>query len=288
MSKPFKRDLARGFFDQLREGSLWPLLDLALASDLDLQLRGKYINLYCDGQAILKLTDVPTKREYKVEIDPEYLVGAELPCQAGPRECRLNESTADHWVAEYVRQIGLICANARPTGPGETTAEQALIRTSLRPESPLVLIDRQVAVPGPERFEVDVVGLVRGDPSLFVLGEAKLGGNPQIRCLPCQLSDYYPMLVGSEGRLREDMFASYTQVVRQKRDLGLLPDSVAMPTASPRVGCLIILCDLGGNEHLLDEARARASICDFPVWIVRPCGPDYPIPPPTEWETLCP
>ena len=286
MSKPFRRDLARGFFDQLRAGSLRPLLDLALSNDLDLQLRGKYINLYCDGQTVLKLTAVPTKRQYRAEIDPEYLVGAELPCRVGPRECRLTEGTTDHWVAEYVRQIDVIRANARPIGPGETTAEQALIRASLRPESPVVIIDRQVAVPGPERFEVDVVGLVRGDPSLFVLGEAKLGGNPQIRCLPRQLSEYYPMVADPGGRLREDMFASYGVVVSQKRDLGLLPDDVAMPATSPRVGCLIMLCDLGGNEHLLDEARARAFICDFPVWVARPCEPDYTIPPLAEWEVV--
>lgn len=283
--RAFMRGLSARFMHDLRDGMLLPLLRAALQHGLDLQIRDDYINLYYHGLSAIKVMRASHNGSYSATIHVKYLVGTALPC-----ELRRNDSYAlfdvgAAFLDAYVRQLAVLITNADSYRTAERDAEQVLVQNSLMPNSPVAILDRQVQVHG-IRKRADVIGITRDSEPRMILGEVKVGLNNDIQYLPEQLHPYYDVLVGEDGRLKEIMACAYRNVVVQKQQLGVLPPHVAFPSGSPRVECLVILCDYNGRSRLLDRARDQAKNCGLPIWLVKPAGPDYRVPDRANWERV--
>ncbi|MBM3500217.1 MAG: type I restriction enzyme HsdR N-terminal domain-containing protein [Armatimonadetes bacterium] len=287
VQKPrFARGLSEEFMRDLREGALSGLLDATRTYRLDLQIREDYLNLYHDGKAVLKLEHRPRLSAYRAVIHSKFLPGVELPGPASSRKEHMCFDAGPGFVDAYASQLPKIIANACRYRHSEGAAEEALIRQSLIGSSPVVFIDRQVQVHGVSK-RADVIGLTR-DGERVILGEVKQGLNNDIQHLIDQLTPYYHIAAGADGCLSNEFAFAYRVVVEQKRELGVLPESIVFPAVPPRVDCLVMLCDYNEKSQLLGRLRGQAARSDLRIWLTCPFGPDYLLSPPEEWEQLCP
>lgn len=270
----------------LSAGPLSPLLKAVRHHDLDLQIREEYVNLYYRGLSALKVTRIPRSGDYRAQIHVKYLSGVELPGERRRNAAYMEFDVGAAFVNAYVQRLPALCANADNYRSPERDAEQRLVRNSLTPDSPLVGLDRQVQVRGLLR-RADVIGITRESGPRLILGEIKAGLNNDIQSLPEQLRPYYAVLADGDGRLKVELAGAYRNVVAQKQRLGVLHPDVVFPSRSPRVECLVILCDYNNRSKLLDRARATAKHCGLIIWVVKP-GPDYRIPDISNWERLNP
>ena len=280
----FARGLSDEFMHDLCGGALAPLMQAAQAHDLDLQIREDCLNLYYDGKAVLKLEHRPRLSGYRAVIHSKFLPGVELPGLMSSGREHAQYQAGQEFVDAYAAQLPRIIEHALGYRHAEGIAEQAVIRQSLTGSAPTVFIDRQVQVHGVSK-RADVIGLTR-DGERLILGEIKQGLNNDIQHLVDQLAPYYRIAAGADGRLNDEMAGAYRVVVRQKRELGVLPDSVVFSVERPLVECLVMLCDYNERSQLLGRLRGKALCSDLCVWLTCPSGPDYVTPPPEEWEQL--
>ena len=184
---------------------------------------------------------------------------------------------------QYASQLTAISTNSRPYAKDEGSAEDGLVRNSLRARSDMAIIDRQLQLHHVSK-RADVICLTSEDEPRFIIGEVKYRLNNDIQTIPDQLAPYYRML--TERRAPHRTPPSIPPGSRQKRRLGLLPDAL-LPGRRPRVECLSILCAYNPLSELLSRARAAAIDCGFTIHVVQPSGPDYAVPPVAEWQRLC-
>jgi len=278
------RGLSDEFVSELLAGAMAPILAAARSRDLDFQIREDYVNLYHRGLSLLKLSQ-QRAGAYRAQIHVEYLRGVELPGETRRDEPHAVFAADSAFAEAWAAQLQAITANSDDHAHREAEAEQALVRNSLLPASPLAIIDRQVQVHGIGK-RADVIGLTCEAEPRFVIAEVKRGLNNGIQKIPEQLAGYRRVLAGADGRLRDECCNVYRRVVEQKRRLGILPDSVVFPQGRPEVECLAILCDYNPNSRLLDRARRLAQGCGFTIRRVEPAAPDYELPPRPEWSRL--
>jgi len=279
------RGLSDGFLSSLLNGTMAPLLHVAKAYDLDVQIREDYINLYCRGLSLLKLEHLSTGT-YRAEIHVKFLAGVQLPGEMRRSKDYATFSAGGDFAQQYASQLAAISTNSRPYAKDEGSAEDGLVRNSLRARSDMAIIDRQLQLHHVSK-RADVICLTSEDEPRFIIGEVKYGLNNDIQTIPDQLAPYYRMRTEADGRLTQNAAEVYRRVVEQKRCLSLLPDDIAFPAGRPRVECLAILCDYNRRSELLSRARAAARDCGFTIHVVQPSGPDYAVPPVAEWQRLC-
>ena len=79
------RKLSEDFFENLRSGFLSGITESVKSdSDLNLEIRDAYINVYYKGNSLLKLAEVNASK-YKVDIHQKFLEGIVLACDASPK-----------------------------------------------------------------------------------------------------------------------------------------------------------------------------------------------------------
>lgn len=257
------RTLSERFFENLRSGFLSGITESVKGdSDLDLEIRDAYINVYYKGNSLLKLAEVNTA-QYKIDIHSKFLEGIVLPSM-------ITEGT----VAQFLAAIPLLKQNIVKHGKRslEVEYEQMIIRANnLEPRSntEYFIIDRQYMTSG-GRF--DLTGIFwemsrrkRNQEVPVCLMEIKYALNPDIGEIHKQLARYYAAI-----KPRADEIADELQMMfRQKIELGLYqqsPDRLeALKTLSfsqniEQFQFILVLVDYNPNSSILD----LQSIADLP------------------------
>ena len=282
----FARGLSATFLNDLETGFLQGLIHTATEKHLDVQIRENCIDVYALGRSVLNLKQMAQFGAYGCKIHSKFLTGLEWMASLNIRSdgyCYFGVDSAN--LAMFIRSIDRIVGNAEATAEPEASAEQGLIQESHQPGSPLIFIDRQVQLHG-VRKRLDLIGMCVQSEAKIVLTELKCGLNNDIQHVMDQIGPYY-RLIAEDGRLREDVFASYEDVVRQKQRLGLLSPQVRMPEERPRVECLVVLYDYNIRSRLLDRLRQAAELSNLPASFVSLPKEHYVIPPISDWTPLC-
>jgi hypothetical protein len=281
----FARGLADEFVSELGAGCLEQLIRSAVSRQLDVQIREHNIDIYACGRCVINLAHSRQRGIYKAKIHSKYLNGVHWPVSldiGSDNYCRFAFDAAS--MGSYITSIDQIIRNAIALAEPEATIEEKLIQASHRPESPLIFFDRQVQLHGVQK-RMDMIGLALHPEPKIILTELKQGLDNRIQKLMDQISSYYD-LIAPDGHLREDVFVSYTNVIEQKKKLGLMPPEINMPKDRPAVECLIVLYDYNERSELLGRLVDAAKQHTLPVRLVSLPEEQFAIPPMLDWRIL--
>lgn len=249
------RGLSHKFFDSLKSGFLSGITESVKGdSDLNLEIRDAYINVYYKGNSLLKLAESSSFR-YKAEIHEKFLEGINLPL----------DFTEDN-IAQFLNAIPLLKQNIIRYGKRslEVEYEQMIIRANNfepRNNTEYFIVDRQYAV-NDGRF--DLTGIFwemshrrRNQEVPVCLMEIKFALNTDIKEVHSQLERYYDSIKPHAAKIAEEM----QTVFRQKIELGLYQQSTerleALKTLSfskriEQFQFILVLVDYNPNSSKLD------------------------------------
>jgi hypothetical protein len=245
--------LTTGFLATLRDS-------VAHDSDLNLEIRADYLNVYFKGNALLKLTEMSPAR-YRVDIHELFRQGLTLPA----------ELTDAPTTAQFVMAISQLKANISRTGDRSIELEyvQLIIRANNhepRNNSDYFIVDREYVLPE-GRF--DLLGLYwaragrrRNQEVPLCLFEAKFGLNNEIGQLHAQLQRYYDALKPKAAQIAEEIDG----IFHQKLALGLYDQGErveAMQTLRvsrdmAQFQFVVLLVDYNPNSKLLNVPALQA------------------------------
>ena len=277
----FRRELSERFLRELEDGRFADLLRAAQEHNLDIQLRGEYVDMYAAGVLAPQLWPTYCKVYRSVLGDMEF------PDEI--RKCSRDYrsfDTSPQFLEAYVASFEAVVHSARSHAGEERRIEEAMIQAAHQTASSVILLDRQVTCAG-MGGKADMVGLVRPEhEGGFVLIELKQGLKGGIPELLDQISQYYEDIT-ADRHLRTDFAASYREVVRQKRRLGLLADDVSFPDEDPLVECLLVLYGHRLSRDSLRCLREEAEVLSpLPLKLVLLEQGQYGLPPREEWVRL--
>jgi len=189
--------------------------------DLNMDFRGKYINMYFKGHNVLRLHD-----------HGGWYIHPHFKIEGIPRPLRTRED-AD----EYLKRLPMIKdkVSRHPTQRIEAEYEQLIIRANnkeRRSNSEYIIVDRQYAyeVKGEagkkRRQQWDLVAIKCPQKALMLkhpkgyltLIEVKYGLDPSIAQIANQIEPYYKYLKENFDRICDDM----QLILQQKVELGLI------------------------------------------------------------------
>jgi len=249
------RGLSDIFFDCLKFGFLSGITESVKGdSDLNLEIRDSYINVYYKGNSLLKLAETGPFR-YKAKIHEKFLEGIKLPLD-------FTEST----IPQFLSAIPLLKQNIIRYGKRslEIEYEQMIIRANnfeLRNNTEYFIVDRQYAV-NDGRF--DLTGIFwershrkRNQEVPICLMEIKFALNTDIKHVHNQLTRYYESIKPHAAEIADEM----QTVFRQKIELGLYQQATerlnALKTLSfsksiEQFQLILVLVDYNPNSSMLD------------------------------------
>jgi len=247
----------------LKSGFLASVTQTVIAdSNLNLEIRNNYLNVYFKGNSLLKLTETSPVR-YKVEIDKKYSTGLALPAHL------VDAQTTSRFVQAIPQLKQNIIQHSK--GSLEIEYEQMIIRANNfepRNNSEYFIVDRQYAV-GIGRF--DLTGIFwdrkhrrRGQEVPLCFMEVKFALNQDISDVHRQLQRYYDFI-----EAKSDAIAMEAEsVFRQKLELGLYKHQApgrlgAMKTLKfscdlARYQFILVLVDYNPNSKKYDLAKLKA------------------------------
>lgn len=213
------RRLSDSFIQALTSGHLATLrVAVAKDSDLDLQIRENYLNVYYKGNSILKLDELANGR-YRVNVHRKFMQTLPAPL---PQHLVDARSAGDFVAAIPLLKQRIVDLRLSSL---ETEYEQLIIRANNREPRNAVeyfFIDRQYAVENAMRF--DLTGIVwprerrhRGQEVALCFIEVKFALNQDIQTVDQQLAGYY----GWVAEHAREVAAEAETMLRQKLDLGL-------------------------------------------------------------------
>lgn len=280
--KPFARGLSEGFMHELIRGRFTPLLRASLDRGLDLQIRENYINVYSSGRSVLKLTE--TRMGYEADIHRTFRGNTEL-ADTADRQYRCFAGD-DAFVMTYLSELDTVISNALETAKAEAAIEEHMIRRSCLAGSPVVFFDRQVQTHGiRKRLDLVALSCPCDEEASVILVEIKQGLDNRIQELMEQIQDYHDVFAPG-GRLRQDITSSYQMVLRQKKQLGVISDSITFPSQPPRVECVLVLYAYNPKSRLLGRLRESVRSSALRPKLVLVEAGCYCLPPQHEWEQL--
>lgn len=214
------RKLSATFINSLKSGFLIGITKKIVSdSDLTLEIRNNYVNIYYKGNSLLKLSESVSGR-YKADIHQKFKDGLDIPL----------DFTDQETTTRFLDNIPLLKENIIRYGKHslETEYEQMIIRANNfepRNNSEYYIIDRQYVV-GKQRF--DLVGILwdrkarrTGQEVCLCFMEVKFALNQDISEVHNQLKRYYEAI-----RPRARNIAEESEIVfRQKLELGLYNQS---------------------------------------------------------------
>lgn len=249
------RGLSDKFFNCLKSGFLSGITETVRHdTDLNLEIRDSYINVYYKGNSLLKLSETGSFR-YKAEIHEKFLDGLNFPLD-------FTEDT----IAQFISAIPLLKQNIVKHGNRslEVEYEQMIIRANNfepRNNTEYFIVDRQYSM-NEGRF--DLTGIFwetnhrkRNQEVPVCLMEIKFALNADIKEVHNQLARYYESIKPHAAAIASEMQA----VFRQKIELGLYQQSPerfdALKTLSfagniEQFQFVLVLVDYNPNSSKLD------------------------------------
>ena len=245
--------LSNGFLASLRES-------VAQDTDLNLEIRANYLNIYFKGNSLLKLSEVVPAR-YRVEIHERFREGLDLPPEL------VDAPSA----AQFVSAIPQLKANIAKHGQSsiELEYEQLIIRANNqepRNISDYFIVDRQYALP---ECRFDLLGLYwertgrrRNQEVPLCLFEAKFGLNSEIAQLAEQLQRYYEALQPKAAQIAEEIDGIFHQKLalgqyRQGERVEAM-QTLRVSRDMAQVRFVVLLVDYNPNSTLLNKTALQA------------------------------
>jgi hypothetical protein len=270
----FDRGLSQPFENALL-GELAPVLRSSLAQDLDIQIRENYINIYDGRNSVLKLSYSSRRQALTATIHPKYCPPPDLLKPFKLSEC-------GSWSQRFVEALPAIRERAKDHNKPEGEVEFRIARHHVK--APLVVLDRQIQLPGIKASRLDMVGLYCGNegPPSLILIELKEGSRLIATAVLEQVNRYHNLYV-REGRLRIDVAGSLDRVVRQKQSLGMLPILPISEIRTLPVELLVVFVSRGAGVPVQDHWK---DVGDVPIHYVGLGKGDNAIPPRSHWKLL--
>jgi hypothetical protein len=250
------RKLSQTFINSLKSGFLSGITKKVIAdSDLTLEIRDNYINIYYKGNSLLKLSESISGR-YKADIHEKFRDGLDIPLDF------VDQDTT----SKFLKNIPLMKENIIIHGKHslEIEYEQMIIRANNfepRNNSEYFIIDRQYAV-GKQRF--DLAGIFwdrkarrKGQEVDLCFIEVKFALNQDISKVHNQLKRYYEVI----SPIAKNIAVEGETIFRQKIELGLYKQSAerieAMKTLSfskdiSQFQFVLVLVDYNPNSSKLN------------------------------------
>ena len=248
------RELSEKFFTDLKSGFLSGITESVKAdTDLNLEIRDRYINIYYKGNSLLRLSEIGTG--YKADIHEKFSQGLDIP------EI-FSESTVNRFLIAIPQLKQNIILNSKRSL--EVEYEQMIIRANNfepRNNTEYFVVDRQYAV---KEGRFDLTGMfwdrhhrAKMQEVPVCLMEIKFALNSDISEVHDQLAKYYLAIEPKAAAIAAEM----QKVFRQKLDLGLYhqaEDRIAALktlTFSPKIEqfqFILILVDYNPNSSKLD------------------------------------
>ncbi|MBN1805231.1 MAG: hypothetical protein JW837_08280 [Sedimentisphaerales bacterium] len=250
------RKLSTTFMNSLKYSFLAGIIQKVIAdSDLTLEIRDNYINLYFKGNSLLKLSE-SINESYKAYVHEKFRRDLDIPLDFVDHET----------TAKFLKNIPLLKENIVMHGKHslEIEYEQMIIRANNfepRNNSEYFIIDRQYVV-GKQRFDLvgifwDRVARRKGQEVDLCFIEVKFALNQDISEVHNQLKRYYETIEPNAGNIAEESEA----IFRQKLELGLYKQSTerveAMKTLSfskdiSKFQFILVLVDYNPNSSRLN------------------------------------
>lgn len=236
----FSRSLAPAFIGQLSHGAFRPLMDAVRASDLDVEVRQDYINIYDGRNSILKLEYRARQNEFRASIHRKYGPPAGFVTKAedvyAVQWFSLTE--APEWTQRFVNEVPELRRKCLPYNKPEGGAEFRLVHANRNP--PFLVLDRQVQLSQLRDSRVDILGLsVEGKHESVVLVELKHGTRLKAADVLQQV-DRYRTYYEESGVLRSDVADRLDAVLALKRDLGLIHGQCSRPLRELPIEYLVV------------------------------------------------
>ena len=250
------RKLSVTFINSLKSGFLAGITQKVITdSDLTLEIRGNYINIYYKGNSLLKLSE-SIHGSYKADIHEKFRDGLDIPLDFVDQET----------TSKFLKNIPLLKENVVMHGKHslEIEYEQMIIRANNfepRNNSEYFIIDRQYVV-GKQRFDLtgifwDRMARRKGQEVALCFIEVKFALNQDISEVHNQLRRYYEAIRPEARNIAEEG----ETIFRQKLELGLYKQSVerieAMKTLSfskdiSQFQFILVLVDYNPNSSKLN------------------------------------
>ena len=208
------RKLSIEFLECLKTGFLSSITEsVKNDSDLVMDIRDGYINIYYKGNSLLMLSE--TKSGYKAKINEKFLAGVQIDLEFTPET-----------VHQFVDAIPQLKQNVVNLGKRslEIEYEQLIIRANndeRRNNTEYFIVDRQYAL---KEGRFDLTGIFwdlghrqQGDEVPVCLMEIKFALNTDIKEVHEQLARYYEAVKLRAAAIAEEM----EQLFHQKLELGL-------------------------------------------------------------------
>ena len=287
----FRRGLSEDFFTWLQAGPGHELLRIFRRHDLDVRLRGNYLNAYDAQCSLAKLQWNSQSHTASLAIHKAYL----QPSQGSPlgRQPNLNTeknryarfSATPDVVAAYAEALPAIreLVTARYVKP-EGKWEEECCNANLE-GTPLLVIDRQI-VSGKPAVRLDVLAIGGADSTPFMVAvELKRDLDNNIKHVAEQTAKYLRMLDPDGTGLRTDIAHSHMDVCTQLRALGFPAPDPELVRPGMRVAGLVALANYNEKSNLLAMAFGAARRLDREIRFCRISDTDLVLPPEAEWQT---
>lgn len=252
------RKLSNEFLESLKTGFLACITDsVKRDTDLVLDIRDGYINIYYKGNSLLKLKRTGSNR-YKAEIHEKFLIGVDI-----------NLDITPDTVFQFINAIPLLKQNIIDLGKRslEIEYEQLIVRANNnepRNNSEYFIVDRQYAV-AENRFDLTGIFWERGrrrkeDEVQICLMEIKFSLNSDIKEVHNQIKRYYKAVKPLAAKISVEM----EEIFQQKLELGLYqqPESRLATMKSLKFSrdiddfqFIVIFVDYNPNSKLLDLSK---------------------------------
>jgi hypothetical protein len=253
------REISEKFFTELKSGFLVDIAKSVIAdTDLNLEIRDHYINIYYKGNSLLKLAETSTG--YRAEIHEKFSQGLDIPKV-------FNKGNIDIFIKAIPQLKQNIILNSKRSL--EVEYEQMIIRANNfepRNNTEYFIVDRQYAV---KEGRFDLTGMfwnrqhrAKYQEVPVCLMEIKFALNSDISEVHDQLTRYYEAIHPKAAEIAAEMQA----VFPQKLDLGLYHQSedriaaLKTLTFSPKIEqfqFILILVDYNPNSSKLDLESIR-------------------------------
>jgi len=229
-----------------------------IGTDIDIQFRGAYLNLYYKGASLLKFKWL-SRNSYEITISGKYLKPVGIPWLK-PRNT-LDDNSIQPIRKNFKSIVAQLKSNIRYLGKGNENAfEQIFIENNCdsRNNPSFTVIDRQVVVPG-SRDRLDLVAISKikdSDEYRLNLIELKYGADKRIPDVHGrQLKKYYDRFKDGYSVIVKQ----YQEIIKQKRSIGLLPHCTEEILISKEPNTMRKVAVFGNirNGHPLIESAKR-------------------------------
>ncbi len=285
-STPFRRGLSEEFFGWLRTGPGQALVDVFKRHDLDVRLRGNYLNAYDAQCSLARVQWNGRSHTASLAIHKAYIQDSLLARQENlnsERNSYARFAATAELVGRYADafpEIRTLVSEryVKPEGKWEEECSRANLEGT-----PLLVMDRQI-VSGrpPARLDVLAVGGAESTPFMVAV-ELKRDLDNRIQHVPGQTAKYLRMLDPEGAGLRDDVARSYVDVCRQLRALGFKAPDPGLVRTGMRVAGLVALANYKEKSELLARAFAEARKLDREIRFCKLGKHDLVLPDEVEW-----